>query len=221
MKKRLIALAIAASFYAPVPTLAQVGVPVMDPATWAALAQQLLQAQQQYELSKQQFESLVGSYGRGSMGLAGSISKSSVVPGSWQEVVAQQNTGAFGASQSSYEKLIKTMPQDLFQAPQGQGATTYKLSTDSVRAAMTGGDALYAQVQTNLNNLSAMARQVDSTANTKDAADLQNRIATENGMLQSAMAKLNVMNMNLQANMLNEQNQATATNQQRYKRTSQ
>ena len=42
---------------------------------------------------------------------------------------------------------------------------------------------------------------------------MQNRISSENGMLQSAMAKLNAMNMNLQANMLNQQNQATAATQ--------
>ncbi|CEE55421.1 Putative type IV secretion system protein VirB5 (fragment) [Xanthomonas citri pv. citri] len=35
-------------------------------------------------------------------------------------------------------------------------------------------------------------------------------------MMQSAMAKLNAMNMNLQANMVNQQNQATAANQNFY-----
>ena len=198
------------------PALAQI--PTTDILTQAQLLNQLNQMQQQYETMKNQYAAVTGSYQRGAIGLTDTIRSSSVVPGSWQEVVSQQNSGAFGASQNSYEKLLKTMPQELFQDPRGQGATSYKLSTDSVRAAMTGGDMLYAQVQTNLNNLSTMAGQVDSTANTKDAADLQNRIATENGMLQTAMAKLNVMNMNLQANMLNQQNQATANDQQRYKR---
>jgi type IV secretion system protein VirB5 len=61
-----------------------------------------------------------------------------------------------------------------------------------------------------------MSQQVDTTTNVKDAQDLQNRISSENGMLSSAMAKLNAMNMNLQANLVNQQNQATAGNQKFY-----
>ena len=64
-------------------------------------------------------------------------------------------------------------------------------------------------------------KKVDSTANIKDAQDLQNRIASESGMLQSAMAKLNAMNVNLYANMLNQQNQATAATQKYFRRTQQ
>ena len=180
---------------------------------------QLQLMRNQYDTMRQQYQSITGTYGRGSIGLSASINSSSVVPGSWQEIVAQQQSGAFGTSQKNAELLIKTMPQELFRQPQGQGAASYKLSTDSVRAAISGGDLLFAQVQTNLNNLAVMAGQIDATANTKDAADLQNRITTENAMLQTAMAKLNVMNLNLQANMLNQQNQATAINQQRYKRS--
>ncbi|AIY44197.1 hypothetical protein LT85_p018 (plasmid) [Collimonas arenae] len=220
MKKKLISLAIAMSFSASTSVFAQ-GVPVGDAATWAGLAANLAQLQQTYETVKKQYDAVTGSYGRGLSGLTDSIQKSSVVPGSWQEVVAQQSSGTFGASQGSYEKIIQTLPQELFQNPNGQTATSYKLSTDSVRAALTGGDALYSEVQTHLNNLASMAAQVDTTVNAKDAADLQNRISTENGMLTSAMAKLNVMNTNLQANLLNQQNQASASIQQRYKRADQ
>jgi type IV secretion system protein VirB5 len=188
--------------------------------TMAKWADQLVAMRNQFDKLNQQYEAMTGHYGRGVMGLAESINSSSVVPGSWQEVVAQQKGGGFGAIQKNIEDLIKTMPQDLFQNPKGQDAANYKLSTDAVRAALSGGQALYAQVQTNLNNLATMARQIDLTGNAKDAADLQNRIAAENGLLQSAMAKLNVMNMNLQANMLNQQNQAAAVNLQRYKHAS-
>ena len=218
--KKLISFAVAASFCVVPPTFAQLPVTITSnvPGSLEHI-ETIAKLKLQLDQLKQQYDAITGSYQRGVIGLSNAIKSASVVPGSWQEVVSRQNSGAFGASQSTYEKLIKTLPQELFQDPKGQSATTYKLSTDSVRAALTGGEALYAQVQTNLNNLAAMARQVDSTANTKDAADLQNRIATENGMLQSAMAKLNVMNMNLQANMLNQQNQATAINQQRYNRS--
>lgn len=220
VKRSLVALAVVASLGESIPACAT-GIPTFDAATFIQLQQQFQQLQQQYETLKSQYAAITGSYGRGQIGLSDSIRSASVVPGSWQEVVAQQQSGVFGSKQAAYERVINTMPQDLFADPQAQHATTYKMSTDSVRAAMAGGDSLYSEVQTHLNNLAVMSQQVDSTTNIKDAQDLQNRISSESGMLQSAMAKLNAMNMNLQANMLNQQNQATAATQKYFRRTGQ
>lgn len=193
------------------------GLPTFDIANFRQLTQQYQQLKQQYETIRQQYAAITGSYGRGQIGFAESVRASSVVPGSWQEVVALQASGAFGSKSEFYEKLIRTMPPELFANPKAQAATNYKLSTDSVRAAMAGGDALYGEVQIHLNNLARLNQQVDSTANIKDAQDLQNRIATENGMLQSALAKVATLNMNLQANLMNQQNQAMAGNEGYYK----
>lgn len=218
MKNALVAFTVAVAVATPGmsgPALAG-GIPTFDEATVLQLQQQFKQLEQQYETLKNQYASVTGTYGRGQIGLSDALNAASVVPGSWQEVVAQQQSGAFAAKQADYEKLIKTMPQDVFANPQAQDATSYKMSTDAVRAALAGGDTLYSEVQTHLNNLARLSQQIDVTTNIKDAQDLQNRISSENGMLQSAMAKLNVMNMNLQANMVNQQNQATAENQQFY-----
>lgn len=217
-KPHLAALAVAASIATAGPAFAG-GIPTFDAAAVLQLQQQFKQLQQEYEMLKQQYAAVTGSYGRGQSGLSESINSASVVPGSWQEVVAQQKSGAFGTKQSYYEKLINTLPQDLFANPQAQNATTYRMSTDSVRAALAGGDALYSEVQTHLLNLAQLSRQIDSTANVKDAQDLQNRIASENGLLTTAMAKLNAMNMNLQANVVNQQNQATAATQKYFRHT--
>lgn len=211
-----VALALGGNAYA--------GVPTFDYANAAAMAQELLQLQEQFKVLKQQYQAqngilgnLEGSYGRGAIGLNDSINSASVVPGSWQEVVSRQSTGAYGSKQSYYEQLIKTMPQELFNNPQGQRAQNYQLSSNSVRAAMSGGDALYSEVQVHLNNLAKLGAQVDQTANAKDAADLQNRIAAENGMLSSAQSKLSALNMNLQANLNNAENQATSDNEKFFK----
>ncbi|HHW1937415.1 type IV secretion system protein [Pseudomonas aeruginosa] len=197
------------------------GVPTGDAGTWAGLAQNLMMLQQQYQTLKDQYETqgeilenLQGSYGRGAIGLNESINSSSVVPGSWQEVVSRQNSGAYGSKQSYYEELINTLPQELFTNPESNRARGYQLSSDSVVAALSAGDALYSEVQVHLNNLATLASRVDSTTNAKDAADLQNRIATENGMLSSAQSKLQALNMNLQANLANQENQATSQNEQ-------
>lgn len=200
---------------------ANAGVPTLDYANAAAMAQELLQLQEQFKVLKQQYETqtnimnnMRGSYGRGSIGLNDSINSASVVPGSWQEVVSRQNSGAYGSKQSHYEELVNTLPQELFANPDSNRARGYQLSSNSVVAAMSAGEALYSEVQVHLNNLTTMSMQVDNTTNAKDAADLQNRIATENGMLTSAQSKLQALNMNLQANLANQENQATSQNEQ-------
>jgi hypothetical protein len=72
---------------------------------------------------------------------------------------SRQSSGAYGSKQSYYEQLINTLPQELFNNPQGQRAQNYQLSSDSVRAAMSGGDALYSEVQVHLNNLATLSRK--------------------------------------------------------------
>ena len=190
------------------------GMATYDATAVLQLQQQFRQLQEQYLMLKNQYNAMTGSYNRGQTGLNQAISSSAVVPGSWQDVVNQQKNGAYASKQSVYEKQLKTMPEDQFLMPQSQNAKTYRMSSDSVRGAMAAGDSLYSQVQVHLNNLALLAQQVDTTTNMKDAQDLQNRISTENGLLQTAMAKVNAINMNLQANLLNQQNQATAANQQ-------
>lgn len=219
MKKLGLAVAITAALTGQ--ASAFTGVPTGDAGTWAALAQNLRELQDQYKMLKQQYETQTGilnntqgTYGRGSIGLDRSIDSASVVPGSWQEVVSRQNSGAYGSKQSFYEELINTLPQELFSNPDGNRARDYQLSSNSVVAAMSAGDALYSEVQVHLNNLGTLSSQVDSTTNSKDAADLQNRIAAENGMLQSAQSKMTALNMNLQANLANQENQSTSQNEQ-------
>lgn len=212
MTRTLLPLAATAFLGASMPAFAD-GLPTFDVATVLQLQQQFKQLRSQYMVLKNQVEAVTGTYNRGQIGLSDALRSASVVPGSWQDVVAQQHGSTFGSKQASYEKLIDTMPQNQFADPQARSVTTYKMSTDAVRAALAGGESLYAEVQTHLNNLARLSAEVDSTLNIKDAQDLQNRILSENGMLSSAMAKINAINMNLQANMVNQQNQATAATQ--------
>ncbi|WP_228396947.1 type IV secretion system protein [Limnobaculum xujianqingii] len=214
-KKQLLAAAVSGLCIVTLPATAS-GIPTVDVAAIAQMAQQLKQLKDQYDLLRQQYESVTGSYGRG-QGMDSVLDSSSVVPGSWQDVVRQQKSGVFANKQAYYEKLIDTLPSELFRNPDGREAGTYQLSTDAVRAAMAGGDALYAQVQQHINNLTRLARQVDNTTNIKDAQDLQNRIQVENALLQTAMARMNAMTSNLQANQLNLQNQSKAANQRYFR----
>jgi len=197
----LVGLVLASSAFA-------TGVPVGDAGTWTALAAQLQQLKQEYDTLNNQYKAVTGSYGRGVSGLTDALDASSIVPGSWQDVVAQQKSGTYGSRQSSYEQVINTIPTSTFQ-DQSTGAN-YKMSTDSVRAALAGGESLYDEAQTHLQNFQSLSQQVDSTTNLKDAADLQNRMSAELGMAQSAQTKLQAINANLTANQLNDSNQAAA-----------
>lgn len=194
------------------------GWPTFDASNLMQLQEQMKQLQRQYELLRQQHASLTGNYGRGQIGLTDAISAASAIPGTWQEVVALQAKGAYAQAQTNAERQLATLPLAAFRDPKGSTAVQYGRSSDAVRSALAGGDVLYAQVQTHLNNLTQMSYQVDRTANVKDAQDLQNRIATENGMLQTALVKVNALNMNLQANLVNRQNQATAETQKYFQR---
>lgn len=189
------------------------GIPTFDAAAFAQQVQEIQYLQNQYNTLKQQYAAVTGSYGRGHIGLSDAINASQIVPGSWQDIVNQQNNGAFGVKQAYYEQQINTLPPSSFQDPQSQRAMDYKSSTDSVRASLAGGDVLYAETQTHLNNITTLSQQIDSTTNVKDAQDLQNRIAAESAMLNTAQTKLTALNVNLAANQLNEQNQADALNQ--------
>lgn len=184
------------------------GVPVFNLQEAIQLGQQLKAMGEQLDQLKQQYGAVTGSYGRGGQGLTDAIDASSVVPGSWQDVVSQQKSGIYGSRQATYEKVMNTMSPGDF-ADQGEGAN-YKMSTDSVRSALAGGESLYDEAQTHLRNFQNLSQQVDTTQNVKDAADLQNRMSAELGMAQSAQTKLQAINANLTANQLNESNQATA-----------
>lgn len=222
MKQTIIAIGAALCIGASAPAFSQ-GIPTMAGLTDIQLIMQLQQMYKDYEVykgtwdtMKQQYAAVTGSRGFGNVLLQEAINASSVVPGSWQEVVANQGKGLYGSTQDRYMRLLRTMPQELF-AP-GQQAENYKLSTDSVLAAFSGGEVLYAQVQRHLNTIATLAQRVESTPDIKASSDLNNRIQSEKGMLETAMAKLQVMNMNLQANLVNQQNQAKAATHRYFRR---
>lgn len=113
------------------------GVPTGDAGTRAALAQQYLVLKDQFDTLKQSYEtqsrtldSLKGSYGRGAIGLNDAMINlpASVVPGSWQEVAVKARA-LMAASSRITNNWINTLPQELFNNPQGQRAQNYQLSS--------------------------------------------------------------------------------------------
>jgi type IV secretion system protein VirB5 len=184
------------------------GVPTVNIIEQGQLEQSLTALGQQLSELKQQYAAVVGSYGRGAEGLAGAINSSAVVPGSWQDVVAQQKSGTYANLQSTYGQVMNALSPGSF-ANSNQGAN-YKLNTDVTLAGLSVSEALYNESQTHLANFQMLAQQVDTTQNVKDAADLQNRMTAELGMAQASQTKLQALTARLAASQLNGSTQADA-----------
>ena len=60
-------------------------------------------------------------------------------------------------------------------------------------------------------NIEQLIRRIDATQNIKEATDLNNRLISENGMLQVAIARLAAVQGNLSASAQNDRLQSHAT----------
>lgn len=187
------------------------GVPTISLPEIEQLEKSLNALNEQINQMKQQYAAVTGTYQRGAQLLDDAISAAKSVPGSWQDVVSMQNGGVLGNIKNSYEQIIKTLPVEQFRDKR-QGSN-YKMATDSVRSALAGSETIFNEAQTHLNNFTQLARQIDSTVNVKDAADLQNRMSAEMGLAQAAQMKLTALTASLTANQLNADNQGVAARQ--------
>lgn len=177
--------------------------------------QQIEQMHAQIEQMKQQYEAVTGSYGRGIQGLEEAINAAKNIPGTWQDIVSRQASGEFGQAVQKYEEIFKPIPQSSYEEDSRTGQS-YTMSSDAVIASFAGSELLYDEIQTHISNLEMLSKQIDTTTNIKDAQDLQNRIASEQAFLQTAMGKMGTLQMNLQGNLANQQLQAEAKNREFY-----
>ncbi|MBL7684833.1 MAG: hypothetical protein JNK65_02230, partial [Deltaproteobacteria bacterium] len=204
-------------------SLAHADWPVFDASVLAQTVQQLDEMKKHYDMLKQQYDELMatknavtGSYGVSLLenGPLAELGRRAV-PGTWQEVVSLQQSGAlpgfFSQRQDYFQKLFPTVSEKLFsQDPNNRNIAGYKLSTDNTRAAFASTEAIYNKIQDRLKTIESLTKEIDKTANVKNATDLNSRIAAENGFLNVEMARLNSMQLSLQTVMQNNQNQSTA-----------
>lgn len=193
------------------------GLPVIDVGAITQLSNQLMQMRMQYYMLKRIHASQTGTYRRGKLGLDAALRSSYVVPGSWQDIVGRQRRGLYGGKKAKYAQTVDVLKGRKFREPDGMAAKAYETGTDAVVSAMAGGEALFEEIDVHLKNMRKFARRVDTTVNSKDAQDLHNRIAVEQGLLQTAMAKANVLAMHVQIQIAHHQNLAIAANQRYFK----
>lgn len=177
---------------------------------YVQMVEQVNQLKAQLSQLKDQYRAITGSYGIGGLLQEETFAAGSIVPGSWQEVVRLQQTGKYKAKMDHYEGLMKAVDPALFEKNATRSAGAYKLSYDNTRAAFAVTDATYESVETHRRNIEQLVRRIDSTQNVKEAADLNNRLVSENAMLQIAIARLAAVQGNLNASAQNDRIQSQA-----------
>ena len=185
---------------------------------YVQMVEQVSQLKAQLAQLKDQYRAVTGSYGIGSLLQEETLTAGSIVPGSWQEVVRLQQAGKYKTKMDYYEGLMKAVDPALLEKNTTRSAGAYKLSYDNTRAAFAVTDATYESVETHRRNIEQLVRRIDSTQNIKEAADLNNRLISENAMLQIAIARLAAVQGNLNASAQNDrlQSQATRTEMLRF-----
>jgi type IV secretion system protein VirB5 len=185
---------------------------------YVQMVEQVNQLKAQLAQMKDQYRAVTGSYGIGSLLQEETLAAGSIVPGSWQEVVRLQQAGKYKTKMDYYEGLMKAVDPALLEKNTTRSAGAYKLSYDNTRAAFAVTDATYESVETHRRNIEQLVRRIDSTQNIKEAADLNNRLISENAMLQISVARLAAVQGNLTASVQNDrlQSQATRTEMLRF-----
>lgn len=175
------------------------------------MVEQVTQLKAQLEQLKSQYQAITGSYGVGGLLQGEALAAQGIVRGSWQEVVKLQQAGAYKTKMDYYEGLMKAVEPGLLQADKSRATDAYKLSYDNTRAAFALTDATYDAVEVHRANIEQLIRRIDSAQNIKEATDLNNRLVSENAMLQVAIARLSAVQGNLSASAQNDRLQSHAT----------
>lgn len=175
------------------------------------MVEQVTQLKAQLEQLRSQYQAITGSYGMGGLLQGEALAAQGIVRGSWQEVVKLQQAGAYKTKMDYYEGLMKAVEPGLLQADKSRATDAYKLSYDNTRAAFALTDATYDAVEVHRANIEQLIRRIDSAQNIKEATDLNNRLISENAMLQVAIARLSAVQGNLSASAQNDRLQSHAT----------
>lgn len=199
------------------PTTGFAQLAVVDKAAIAQAVQQVSELKQQYEMLKKQYDeltalkdSMTGSYGFSSLlnELEDEQSRRPL-PKTWQEVVAAQADGFYGERLDHYSKLFPQIDTHLFvSSSHGREVKSYTLAKSNTQASFAAAEAVYDQIEKRIQTIEALIRQIDQTPNMKAAMNLNSRIVAETGFVSLDLARLNTMQLSLQAVVQNESNLA-------------
>lgn len=180
-------LTLSPGVYAQIPVTVTSDIPAMinqveTMAKWAAQYQQMVS---QINQMKAQYEAITGTRGLGQ--IYNDPALRNYLPDEWAGVYDKVKSGGL----SSISSTAKSMSSSEGMDPLATGGK--KRQQDTMVANKAMAMEAYKQTLDRLNNINALMVKADATKDAKAAADLQNRIASENAMIQNEQIRLNLM----------------------------
>lgn len=162
------------------------GVLTFDSTAAANALSSIDQMKKQYDELKSQYDQMVQQYaavtGNRNLGqILNDPSLHNYLPDSWEDAYTQANNGSFGTDTVKSEEGLtgNTEAQQRYY--------------DTLMANKAMAETAYDNNIKRLDNIQALMEQANLTQDAKAAADLQNRIATEQAAIQNEQARLDMM----------------------------
>ena len=173
------------------------GIPVISVAELAQdvvmagqLEQQVQTMEQQYTTMTTQLNALTGNRGLGQ--ILDNPSMHSYLPDQWQSIYGQVKGGQLSGISSAASQI---------ESDEGMTATTpgQQRYNDTLAANKAMSMQAYQANLSRLQNIKSLMQQSDATQDPAAKADLQNRLQSENAMIQNEQTRLNLMGQLQQA----------------------
>jgi type IV secretion system protein VirB5 len=148
------------------------------------LQQQLQTMAQQYQTMTQQLTALTGNRSLGQ--ILNDPSLHNYLPASWTSIYSQVSNGQLSGISSAAQQI---------EAAEGMTANTpgQQRYNDTLAANKAMSMQAYQQTASELQNIANLMQQSDLTQDPAAKADLQNRLQSENAMVQNEQTRLNLM----------------------------
>jgi len=161
------------------------------------MAQQLSQLQQQYQQMQQQYQSMTGSRGMSGL-MSSSVFQQArrMLPPDAQQALNLANGGSYGnlgGVINGIKQASSTLNTDSFSSPTAANQWQTELNQAAANKALSM--EAYTAAAQRLQNLEDMTAEISQTQDPKAIAELQARIATEQGMIQNEQSKLQALSM--------------------------
>jgi type IV secretion system protein VirB5 len=155
------------------------------------LKSQLTQLQKTYSQVEAAYKSTTGTRGMGDILNDKSIRNN--LPSNWQQVYDSASRGGYSGISGSIDTIAR---QNQLSGSVRDGMTSVRNRQSAMSSTNKAvGMQAYAGAQARLNQLDALTGQISKTQDPKAIAELQARIAVEQGAMQNEQTKLQLMSM--------------------------
>lgn len=199
-----------------VPMSVFASLPVIDFASIAKLEQEMSVLKETYQNQQGQLNSMTGNYGDGNLMNSDSDTKARQwSPNSWDEALRSESGGNDARYQqllSEYNESHHTVPEQTMEnVSSNEQANDYIQTSNENRAASVNSQHVFSDINTKIQEVYALSKQIEMSKNEKSAVDLNNRLVSELAYIQLQMLKMQaVTNLQIsqtQANRLSIEGQ--------------